>query len=122
MKLMFLGADHEVTGSCHYIEACGKSILLDCGMEQGLDTRRHPMRLLGQSGIWELFIPGLAAMDQYKFHVVQSTGKQVDKCDPYAFYAQLRPETASVIYPIGRYKWKDRKWMTERKQMSIRRP
>ena len=30
MKLMFLGADHEVTGSCHYIEACGKSILLDC--------------------------------------------------------------------------------------------
>lgn len=38
MKLMFLGADHEVTGSCHYIEVCGKSILLDCGMEQGRDT------------------------------------------------------------------------------------
>ena len=38
MKLMFLGADHEVTGSCHYIEACGKIILLDCGMEQGRDT------------------------------------------------------------------------------------
>lgn len=38
MKLMFLGAAHEVTGSCHYIEACGKSILLDCGMEQGHDT------------------------------------------------------------------------------------
>ena len=38
MKLMFLGADHEVTGRCHYIEACGKSILLDCGMEQGRDT------------------------------------------------------------------------------------
>ena len=38
MKLMFLGADHEVTGSCHYVEACGKSILLDCGMEQGRDT------------------------------------------------------------------------------------
>ena len=33
MKLMFLGADHEVTGSCHYIECCGKHILLDCGME-----------------------------------------------------------------------------------------
>ena len=54
------------------------------GNFNGWDTRRHPMRLLGQSGIWELFIPGLAAMDQYKFHVVQSTGKQVDKCDPYA--------------------------------------
>lgn len=38
MKLMFLGADHEVTGSCHYLEACGKHILLDYGMEQGHDT------------------------------------------------------------------------------------
>ena len=38
MKLMFIGADHEVTGSCHYLEACGKNILVDCGMEQGSDA------------------------------------------------------------------------------------
>lgn len=37
MKLMFLGAAHEVTGSCFYLEACGKRILIDCGMEQGPD-------------------------------------------------------------------------------------
>lgn len=37
MKLIFIGADHEVTGSCHLIEACGKNILVDCGMEQGPD-------------------------------------------------------------------------------------
>ena len=35
MKLKFIGADHEVTGSCHYLEACGKHILVDYGMEQG---------------------------------------------------------------------------------------
>ena len=35
MKLVFIGADHEVTGSCHYIEAAGKKILVDCGLEQG---------------------------------------------------------------------------------------
>ena len=35
MKLTFIGADHEVTGSCHLVEACGKNILVDCGMEQG---------------------------------------------------------------------------------------
>lgn len=38
MKLTFLGADHEVTGSCHYLSACGKNILVDCGMEQGGDV------------------------------------------------------------------------------------
>lgn len=38
MKLTFVGAAHEVTGSCHYLEACGKHILVDCGMEQGSDT------------------------------------------------------------------------------------
>ena len=37
MKLVFIGADHEVTGSCHYIEAAGKKLLVDCGMEQGRD-------------------------------------------------------------------------------------
>lgn len=38
MELMFIGAAHEVTGSCHYLNACGKNILVDCGMEQGVDT------------------------------------------------------------------------------------
>ena len=37
MKLSFLGAAHEVTGSCHYLQACGKKILIDCGMQQGPD-------------------------------------------------------------------------------------
>ena len=38
MRLKFIGADHEVTGSCHYLEACGKHILVDYGMEQGADV------------------------------------------------------------------------------------
>ena len=38
MKLMFIGADHEVTGSCHYVEACGKRFIVDYGMEQGLNV------------------------------------------------------------------------------------
>ena len=40
MKLMFIGADHEVTGSCHYLEAAGLKILVDCGMKQGVDYLR----------------------------------------------------------------------------------
>ena len=37
MKLTFVGADHQVTGSCHYLQACGKNILVDCGMQQGIN-------------------------------------------------------------------------------------
>ena len=44
MKLTFIGADHEVTGSCHLVEACGKNILVDCGMEQ-IFTRTRKSRL-----------------------------------------------------------------------------
>ena len=226
MKLMFLGADHEVTGSCHYIEACGKSILLDCGMEQGRDTyenqeipvaagrievtiadreewfryqleytdadgntwrsydpysfsptlsefdrhlfgagthyeiyekmggrlmthegargaafsvwapnakavsvigdfnnwdaRRSPMRRLGESGIWELFLPAAAEGDKYKFHVTQCDGRVVDKTDPYGVYAEVRPNNASVLYPLKRYKWKDRRWMTARRKYDFK--
>ncbi|MDO4531205.1 MAG: MBL fold metallo-hydrolase [Bacillota bacterium] len=56
MKLMFLGAAHEVTGSCHYIEACGKSILLDCGMEQGRDTYENQDIPVSASDIDYLFL------------------------------------------------------------------
>lgn len=41
MQLSFLGAAHEVTGSCHYLQACGKKILIDCGMQQGPDEYEH---------------------------------------------------------------------------------
>ena len=82
------------------------------------DTRRNPMRRLGVSGIWELFIPGLMENDQYKFHVTQCDGTPVDKADPYARYAQLRPETASVLYDIKKYKWGDEGWLTARSKKS----
>ena len=79
-------------------------------------TKRHPMRLLGASGVWELFIPGLVEGDLYKFHIVQADGKEVDKADPYGRYSQLRPASASVVFGKDKYKWKDKKWLTSRKK------
>lgn len=84
------------------------------------DTRRHPMRRLGASGIWELFIPGVKEGDKYKFHVVQSDGRQVAKTDPYGLSTELRPNTASILYPLRHYKWKDRRWMTARKKFDFK--
>ena len=84
------------------------------------DARRSPMRRLGESGIWELFLPAAAEGDKYKFHVTQCDGRVVDKTDPYGVYAEVRPNNASVLYPLKRYKWKDRRWMTARRKSDFR--
>ena len=84
------------------------------------DARRSPMRRLGESGIWELFLPAAAEWDKYKFHVTQCDGRVVDKTDPYGVYAEVRPNNASVLYPLKRYKWKDRRWMTARKKYNFK--
>ena len=84
------------------------------------DARRSPMRRLGESGIWELFLPAAAEGDKYKFHVTQCDGRVVDKTDPYGVYAEVRPNNTSVLYPLKRYKWKDRRWMTARRKYDFR--
>ena len=84
------------------------------------DARRSPMRRLGESGIWELFLPAAAEGDKYKFHVTQCDGRVVDKTDPYGVYAEVRPNNASVLYPLKRYKWKERRWMTARRKYDFR--
>ena len=83
-------------------------------------VRRSPMRRLGESCIWELFLPAAAEGDKYKFHVTQCDGRVVDKTDPYGVYAEVRPNNASVLYPLKRYKWKDRRWMTARKKYNFK--
>jgi len=81
------------------------------------DNRRHQMRVLGSSGIWDLFIPGLKEGDLYKFEIKSKFNNYVSvKTDPYAFYCELRPKSASIVYDINRYKWKDRRWMEMRQK------
>ena len=84
------------------------------------DARRSPMRRLGESGIWELFLPAAAEGDKYKFHVTQCDGRVVDKTDPYGVYAEVRPNNASVLYPLKRFIWMDRRWMTARRKYDFR--
>ncbi len=61
------------------------------------DGRRHPMRLLRENGIWEIFLPAVHAGQLYKYEVVDVHGNVQLKADPYAFEAQMRPETASCV-------------------------
>ncbi len=65
------------------------------------DGRRHMMRLRRECGIWEIFIPHLTGGDLYKFEIKAQDGSLHLKADPFAFRAELRPNTASVVQPIA---------------------
>ena len=79
------------------------------------DGTHHPLRSRGDSGIWEGFLAGLGKGASYKFHIATKyLGYVVDKADPFAFYCQTPPETASVIWDLN-YQWEDEKWMEERR-------
>ncbi|GII02707.1 1,4-alpha-glucan branching protein GlgB [Planobispora takensis] len=73
----------------------------------------HPMRSLGRSGVWELFIPGLAEGERYKFAILGADGIWRDKADPMARRTELPPATASVV-DRSDYTWNDDAWMIER--------
>jgi 1,4-alpha-glucan branching enzyme len=79
------------------------------------DGRVHAMRVRGGSGIWELFIPGLAPGDLYKFELRnRDSGAIVVKADPYAQCFELRPGTAAVVPTPSRHAWGDGEWMHAR--------
>lgn len=80
---------------------------------------KHQMRVLGSSGIWELFIPDIGPGDAYKYEIKDQMGNIFLKADPYGFQHEMRPKTASVITDLGRYQWNDHEWLEMRRQVDI---
>ena len=80
------------------------------------DGRRLPMRRLWDSGIFELFVPGLAAGDIYKYEIKAKSRLTFLKADPYANAAEKRPNTASVIADLTGFAWTDASWIQEREK------
>lgn len=83
------------------------------------DGRLHQMRLLGASGVWEFFIPGIVQGEVYKYEIKTLKNELYIKADPYAFYSELRPHTASRVYDIDSYKWNDEEWIKERETGNV---
>jgi 1,4-alpha-glucan branching enzyme len=78
------------------------------------DTRRHPMRRRN-SGTWEFFMPGIGEGVAYKYNIrSRFRAYQQLKADPYAFYCEPPPKSASLVYDIDRYQWQDAEWMNAR--------
>ncbi len=84
------------------------------GNFNGWDGRVHQFRTLGSSGIWELFIPNLKEGEYYKYHIRTQSGDILIKSDPFQFYGELRPNTASVVRNIDRYQWADGNWQQKK--------
>jgi 1,4-alpha-glucan branching enzyme len=78
------------------------------------DGRVHPMRRLVPSGVWEIFVPNLADGVCYKYEVRTAAGHLLEKADPYAQRFEVPPNTASIIWPSGRYEWGDSEWLRDR--------
>ena len=79
------------------------------------DGRYHPMRSLGASGIWELFIPGLETGMKYKYEIGTTSGRPLLKTDPYGTFFEAPPNNSSIVYPVdGNYEWSDTTWMERR--------
>ncbi|MFN2229496.1 MAG: 1,4-alpha-glucan branching protein GlgB [Anaerolineae bacterium] len=79
------------------------------------DGRRHPMRVRGGSGIWELFLPAIGQGELYKYEIKAREGYVLVKADPHGYAAEVRPRTASMVYQIDGYAWGDGAWMEARR-------
>ncbi len=110
---------HPVTvdgkaGVCFAVWAPNASSVSVIGDWNGWDERAHPLRVRGDSGIWEGFIAGAAKGQRYKFHIEsRAAGFVCDKTDPFAFFTEVSPRTASVIWDLA-YDWQDGGWMKGR--------
>jgi 1,4-alpha-glucan branching enzyme len=76
----------------------------------------HPLFVrLERSGIWEGFIPDIPTGESYKYHIKSANGAMLDKGDPYSYFWEMRPKTASITWELD-YPWKDEQWMSARKK------
>lgn len=85
------------------------------------DGRYHPMRALGSSGVWEIFIPGLGEGMKYKYEIRDANGHLHLKTDPYGTYFEAPPHNASIVCRVSDYKWEDTDWMEARAKTDWKR-
>ena len=106
---------HEAEeGTCFAVWAPNAERVSVIGDFNGWDPSRHPLVHRGQSGIWEGFIPGVRKGAVYKYRIrSRNRGYRVDKMDPFAFFNEVPPSTASIVWDLG-YVWGDGDWMEKR--------
>src|SRR6266542_320325 len=102
-----------VAGTAYAVWAPNARSVRVVGDFNGWDGRLHPMRVLGSSGVWEIFLPGVGPGERYKFEVVSEHGQVSLRADPFAFAAEVPPATASIVTQ-SRHEWRDGEWLAAR--------
>ena len=82
------------------------------------DTSAHPLQVLGVSGLWETFVPGLPAGELYKFAIQPQVGPMLEKTDPFGLTSEVPPRTASITTDLGQHTWRDAAWMASRRDQA----
>ena len=113
-----LSMHEKVSGTLFRVWAPSAKAVSVIGHFNGWDGRVHQMRVLDSSGIWELFIPGILEDELYRFKVRIADGTLVEKSDPFQFFGEIRPQTASVIRDLNRYQWNDHEWQKNKNETS----
>lgn len=65
-------------------------------------------------GVWTVFVDGIGEGVSYKYKIYNQNGECVEKADPFAFYSEVRPKSASIVYDINNYVWRDHEWINNR--------
>ncbi|MFP5319767.1 MAG: 1,4-alpha-glucan branching protein GlgB [Acidimicrobiia bacterium] len=102
-----------VAGASFAVWAPGAQSVRVVGDWNGWDGRLNPMRSMGSSGVWEIFVPGVAKGAKYKYEVLGADGSVTLRADPFAFATEEPPQTASVVWEPA-YEWRDDGWLSER--------
>jgi 1,4-alpha-glucan branching enzyme len=104
-----------VTGTAFAVWAPNARSVAVVGDFNSWDGRLHPMRSLGSSGIWELFVPGVESGHKYKYEIRTQDGRLRIKADPVAFATEVPPANASIVHR-PRHEWADEAWLQARAQ------
>lgn len=104
----------DVPGVAFAVWAPAASRVSLVGNFNSWDARYHPMRPLGGSGVWELFVPGVGQGELYKFAIWDQAGHMRLKTDPYGTYFEAPPNNAAIVCDTTRYQWGDAAWLTRR--------
>ncbi|MDA8391557.1 MAG: 1,4-alpha-glucan branching protein GlgB [Actinomycetota bacterium] len=113
-----LGAHHRVhqgvSGTAFAVWAPGARSVRVVGDWNGWDGRTHPMRSMGSSGVWEIFVPGVVPGARYKYEIQSGSGGVMLKADPMARQCEKPPATASIVPGPSAHRWTDGEWLRRR--------